>query len=101
METWHQNRLAINNIENIALQLGWMWREQPNLDYGIDGQIEICADDRRPTGRLFAVQSTCSQKEGTVIFIVGKMKSYDQTAKKPSTVLERISPARVSYRQIT
>ncbi len=57
VETWHQDRLAINHIENIALQLGWMWREQPILDYGIDGQIEICDDDRKPTGRLFAVQS--------------------------------------------
>ena len=55
--TWRQDRQAINLIENIALQLGWMWREQPILDYGIDGQIEICGDDRKPTGRLFAVQS--------------------------------------------
>lgn len=57
VETWHQDRQAINHVENIVLQLGWMWREQPILDYGIDGQIEICNDDRKPTGQLFAVQS--------------------------------------------
>ena len=57
METWQQDRQAINHIENIVLQLGWMWREQPTLDYGIDGQIEICGDDKKPTGQLFAVQA--------------------------------------------
>ena len=56
-ETWHQDRLAINHIDNITLQLGWMWREQPILDRGIDGQIEICDDNRKPTAKLLAIQS--------------------------------------------
>ena len=57
VETWHQDRLAINYIENIVLQLGWMWQEQSILDYGIDGQIEISDDDMRPTGQLCVIQS--------------------------------------------
>ena len=57
METWQQDRRAINLIESVVLNLEWMWRPQPTLDYGIDGQIEICDGDKKPTGRLFAVQA--------------------------------------------
>jgi tetratricopeptide (TPR) repeat protein len=55
-ETWIQDRTAINYLEKVIISLEWMWREQPNLDYGIDGQMEIC-DQKRPTGKLIAIQS--------------------------------------------
>jgi len=55
-ETWIQDRTAVNFLENVAISLGWMWREQPLLDRGIDGHIEIC-EDGKPTGKLIAVQS--------------------------------------------
>jgi len=47
-ETWKQDRQAISHVGHIVLQLDWMWREQPILDYGIDGQIEICDIDKKP-----------------------------------------------------
>lgn len=55
-ETWVEDRTAINYLERCIIDLGWMWREQPILDKGIDGVIEIC-DDSKPTGKLLAVQS--------------------------------------------
>lgn len=55
-ETWIQDRTAINHLERITISLEWMWREQPLLDRGIDGHIEIC-EKGKPTGKLIAVQS--------------------------------------------
>lgn len=55
-ETWIQDRTAVNYLEKVAISLEWMWREQPLLDYGIDGHIEIC-EKNKPTGKLIAVQS--------------------------------------------
>jgi Domain of unknown function (DUF4365) len=50
-------RLGINAVERIVSRdLNWIWREQPTLDFGIDGQIEIVSDDGEPTGQLIAVQ---------------------------------------------
>jgi hypothetical protein len=43
-----QTKLAVG-------KLGWLFREQPTLDYGIDAQIEV-VDGTRVTGRLLAVQ---------------------------------------------
>ena len=39
----------------VGKELGWLFREQPTLDYGIDGQIEV-VDGVEVTGRLLAVQ---------------------------------------------
>lgn len=66
-ETWIQDRTAINHLERKTISLGWMWREQPLLDCGIDGHIEIC-EKNKPTGRLIAVQS----KGGESYFYRGK-----------------------------
>jgi len=55
-KTWIQDRTAINHLEKITISFKWMWREQPLLDHGIDGHIEIC-ENGKPTGKLIAVQS--------------------------------------------
>lgn len=39
----------------VGKELGWLFREQPTLDYGIDAQIEV-VDGTNVTGRLLAVQ---------------------------------------------
>lgn len=44
-------------VENV---LGWFYRNQPDHDFGIDGQIESAVDDR-PSGRLLAVQLKSSR----------------------------------------
>lgn len=40
----------------VVEELGWVFREQPSQDYGIDAQIEIVDDDEIISGRMFAVQ---------------------------------------------
>ena len=40
----------------IANELGWIFREQPIADMGIDGHIERVDGDRNPTGQLLGVQ---------------------------------------------
>ena len=58
-------RLGVNAVERIVtLVLKWIWREQSVLDFGIDGHIEIVAEDGEPTGQLIAVQV----KSGTSYF---------------------------------
>lgn len=39
----------------VEYELGWIFREQPIEDYGIDAQIEVCLEGK-PTGRLLAIQ---------------------------------------------
>jgi hypothetical protein len=48
-------RLGINAIERMVLRLGWIFREQPIADVGIDALIEIC-EQGKPSGRLIALQ---------------------------------------------
>lgn len=60
-----KERVGISAVENIvAAKLGWIWREQPTADFGIDAHIEAVDHDGRPTGQLFAVQV----KSGTSYF---------------------------------
>ncbi|RST76176.1 DUF4365 domain-containing protein [Siminovitchia acidinfaciens] len=49
-------RIGVNMVnEIITRDLGWIFREQPTDDYGIDAQIEI-VDENLVTGKLIAVQ---------------------------------------------
>lgn len=49
-------RIGINAVEGIVIKdLGWIFREQPIVDMGIDAHIEI-AERGDPTGRILAVQ---------------------------------------------
>lgn len=49
-------RVGINAVERIVVdELGWIFREQPIVDMGIDAHIER-VDAGNPTGRLVALQ---------------------------------------------
>ena len=48
-------RAGINAVERIVVRLGWIFREQPVEDFGVDAHVEIC-DHGKPTGRLIALQ---------------------------------------------
>lgn len=48
-------RKGINFTERIFLNFGWIFREQPVLDFGIDAQVEVC-EKGKPTGRVIALQ---------------------------------------------
>lgn len=51
-----QDRLGVGAIQQkVSRDLGWLFREQPTDDFGIDAQIEIVKDELA-TGRLIAVQ---------------------------------------------
>jgi len=49
-------RIGVNAVERAVLEIGWLFRELPTSDFGIDGQIEIVDDFGNPSGRLIAVQ---------------------------------------------
>jgi hypothetical protein len=40
----------------VSRDLGWIFRDQPVADYGIDAHIEVVDDAGQPTGRLLALQ---------------------------------------------
>lgn len=46
---------ALTVAELLVQKLGWIFRRQPESDFGIDAQIEIVAE-KKPTGRLIAAQ---------------------------------------------
>jgi hypothetical protein len=49
-------RIGVNTVEKIVLKdLGWIFRDQPIEDFGIDGIIEEVIEGN-PTGRLIAAQ---------------------------------------------
>ncbi|OEF94669.1 DUF4365 domain-containing protein [Vibrio splendidus] len=49
-------RIGINAVESVVVRnLGWIFRDQPVCDQGIDAHIEI-VNDGNPTGKLLGVQ---------------------------------------------
>ena len=68
-------RLGVICVDRIVTEeLGWIFREQPTADYGIDAQVEIC-EGGRPTGRLIAVQI----KSGSSWFARGDAEGFTYT----------------------
>ena len=49
-------RAGILAVASEINRLGLIWREQPSVDVGIDGQIELVDAEGRATGRIVAVQ---------------------------------------------
>lgn len=50
------DRKGVNAVERIFLEeFGWLFREQPISDWGIDAHVEV-ADKAKPSGRLLALQ---------------------------------------------
>ncbi|HEX6748166.1 MAG TPA: DUF4365 domain-containing protein [Longimicrobium sp.] len=49
-------RAGIIAVASEINRLGLIWREQPSVDVGIDGQIELVDPNGRATGRIVAVQ---------------------------------------------
>jgi hypothetical protein len=49
-------RIGLNAVERIVVSgLGWIFREQPIVDMGIDAQIEL-VENGNPSGKLIALQ---------------------------------------------
>lgn len=55
-ENQQQERKGVNRFASAIVDLGLIWRETPNSDVGIDGQIEFVDIDGRATGLMVAVQ---------------------------------------------
>jgi hypothetical protein len=50
-------RVGVTEVARIVVSdLGWIFREQPIVDMGIDAQIELVANDNTATGQLIGVQ---------------------------------------------
>lgn len=50
-------RIGVNAVERIVIdELGWIFREQPIVDLGIDAHMEFTAGGDQPTGQLVALQ---------------------------------------------
>ncbi|MBN3898913.1 MAG: DUF4365 domain-containing protein [Nostoc sp. NOS(2021)] len=77
----HTGRIGVAGTELIFNRLGWIFREQPIEDYGIDAHVEIVENDKA-TGKLIALQIKCGDswfKETTENEIVfrGKAKHLE------------------------
>lgn len=49
------DRIGVNKVDSYFSLHGWLFREQPIHDYGIDAQVEIVKEGK-PTGDLIAIQ---------------------------------------------
>jgi len=49
-------RAGVISVAAEVNRLGLIWREQPSVDVGIDGQIELVGEHGEATGRVVAVQ---------------------------------------------
>ncbi|GLB61782.1 MULTISPECIES: DUF4365 domain-containing protein [Bacillaceae] len=73
---------GVNLVERKVIEeLGWIFREQPTQDYGIDGHMEI-VDDEYVTGRLVAIQikagkSYLKEEISTGFVFRGKIEHYN------------------------
>lgn len=73
-------QIGVNAVQQIVLkELGWIFREQPVIDMGIDAHIELV--DEQPTGKLIAVQiktgpSHFAEIDDAYVFR-GKLKHLD------------------------
>ena len=54
-DTEQTSRIGVNAVGGIFLDLGWIFREQPVSDFGVDAQAEI-KEGNQATGRLIALQ---------------------------------------------
>ncbi|MBG1268341.1 DUF4365 domain-containing protein [Nostoc sp. WHI] len=77
----HTGRIGVAATELIFNRLGWIFREQPIEDYGIDAHVEI-VENGKATGKLIALQIKCGDswfKETTEDEIVfrGKAKHLE------------------------
>lgn len=56
-------RVGVNAVERIVVDdLGWIFREQPIVDMGIDAHMELTTDGE-PSGQLVALQIKTSSRE--------------------------------------
>jgi hypothetical protein len=53
-------RIGVAGTQLIFEKLGWIFREQPIEDHGIDAHIEVVSNDM-PTGKLIALQIKCGK----------------------------------------
>lgn len=65
-------RKGVNAVEEIFLNdFGWLFRDQPVLDFGIDAHVEV-TEDGTPTGQLVGLQI----KSGTSYFKYEREDAY-------------------------
>ena len=55
-DTQKPERHGVWVVDGAIQKLGWFFREQAIMDYGIDAQAEVVADDDLVTGQLLALQ---------------------------------------------
>ena len=66
------DREGVNAVEQIFLkEFGWLFREQPISDYGVDAHVEV-TEGSKPLGRLLALQI----KSGPSFFKMTKEGNY-------------------------
>ncbi|BCB40556.1 hypothetical protein BCJMU51_5474 [Bacillus cereus] len=73
---------GVNLVERTIMEeLGWIFREQPTQDYGIDGHMEV-VDEDFVTGRLIAIQikagnSYLKEETNSGFVYRGKIEHYN------------------------
>lgn len=98
-------RIGVAGTQLIFEKLGWIFREQPIEDHGIDAHVEVVSNDM-PTGKLIALQIKCgkswfdeSTKDGFVFRGEKKHLKYWQEHSLPVIVVLYDEHAGIAYWQ--
>jgi len=80
-DTDQTNRLGVHAVGLALERIGWIFREQPTSDYGIDGLAEMRSSDGSGLGKLIALQiktgASYFRKRGDDYVYYGDAKHLD------------------------
>jgi len=98
-------RIGVAGTQLIFEKLGWIFREQPIEDHGIDAHVEVVSNDM-PTGKLIALQIKCgkswfdeSTKDGFVFRGEKRHLKYWQEHSLPVIIVLYDEHAGIAYWQ--
>ncbi len=94
LNTDNTERLGVNATERVFLEYGWLFREKPVADFGIDAEIETVTQEplegstevrRIPTGHVIVLQiksgpSYLRPRAGNYAFYSSNMRHYNYWA---------------------
>lgn len=94
MQKAQTERLGVAGVDYFFSQHGWLFREQPTHDYGIDAHVEIVITNR-PTGKLIALQI----KSGTSFFSEETADAFVFNSGISQKIPQRYAARRLRYSQ--
>lgn len=102
-KNYFTERMGVLEVERITNEMFCIWRETPNKDVGIDGQIEYVDENGHATGRVIAVQIKAGSsfikgdEENIVFYPEEKHRQYWENFPLPVIIIIYDPEKKVAY----